>query len=145
MRRIVLLTVAGAASVGASIWGFVVGWHVPSGVHASVPFVLECLLPALSFPAFALYVRWPRPGVILVWLLLSGSWFAAFLLRLRVCVQQPCTTIDLLRVAWQTMIGETQLWLVLAVAVCLLLDYSELAVQQLRSRRGSPADSPPGN
>ena len=126
---------AGAASVGGSVWGFIAGWRVPSGVHASVPFVLGCLLAALSFPVFTLYLRRPRAGVVLAWLLLSGSWFAAFLLRLRVCAQQSCTTVDLLHIAGQTIAREPRLWLLLAPAVCLLLDYSDVAVQQLRSRR----------
>ena len=134
---------AGAASVAGSAWGFIAGWRLPSGVHASVPFVLGCLLAALSFPVFTLYLRRPRAGIVLAWLLLSGSWFAAFLLRLRVCTQQPCTTVGLLHIALQTIAREPRLWLLLAVAVCLLLDYTDVAVLELRSRREASAGGPP--
>ena len=124
MRKLLLITVPGVAAAGASAWGFLAWWRAPSA-HSSLLFALVCLLPALSFPAFVLYLRWPRLGVTLSWLLLSGSWFAAFLIRLRVCRHQACTSVDSLRIAGQTITGEPHLWPVLITAVCLLFAYTE--------------------
>lgn len=141
VRRI-LQFAAGASSVGASVWGFLTWRQAEAGTHASFPVLLACLLATLAFPVFALYLRWPRTGIVLAWLLLSACWFVGFLVQLRICAGQSCTTADTLRIAWRTITAERHLWLVLAAAVCLLLDYSELAVLQLRSRRGIPADPP---
>lgn len=143
VRRIVLLIAAGAAGVGASVWGFVAWWGVPAGARGSVLFLLTCFLAALTFPVFVLYLRRSRTGVTLVWLLLSGSWFAGFLERLHACLRQPCTTVDTLRIAGQTVIREPYLWLQIAAAVCLTLDYSNMAVEKLRASRESAAGPPP--
>ena len=138
VRRI-LQFAAGAASVGSSAWGFLTWRHAEAGAHASFPVLLACLLAALAFPVFALYLRWPRTGVVLAWLLLSACWFVGFLVQLHRCAAQSCTTADTLRIGWRTITLERHLWLVLAAAFCLLLDYSELAVLQLRSRRAVSA------
>lgn len=139
VRRI-LQFAAGGTSVGASLWGFLTWRNAEAGAHASFPVLLACLLATLAFPVFALYLRWPRTGVVLAWLLLSACWFVGFLVQLRFCAGQPCTTADTLRIAWRTITLERHLWLVLTAAVCLLLDYSELAILQLRSRRAASAD-----
>lgn len=124
MRKLLLITAAGLAATAASAWGFLGWWRAPSA-HGSLLFALVCLLPALSFPAFVVYLRWPRLGVTLTWLLLSGSWFAAFLMRLRVCRHQTCTAVDSLHIAAQTITGEPHLWPLLIAAVCLLFAYTE--------------------
>lgn len=124
MRKLLLIAAAGLAAVGASASGFLAWWRAPSA-HDSLLFALVCLLPALSFPTFVVYLRWPRLGVTLAWLLLSGSWFAAFLIRLRVCRHQACTSVDSLRIAGQTITGEPHLWPVLITAVCLLFAWTE--------------------
>lgn len=142
VRRI-LQFAAGSSSIGASLWGFVTWRHAEAGAHASFPVLLACLLAALAFPVFAVYLRWPRTGVVLAWLLLSACWFVGFLVQLHICAQQSCTTVDTLWIAWRTISVERHLWLVLAAAVCLLLDYSDVAVEKLRASRQSAADPGP--
>ena len=143
VRRI-LQFAAGASSAGASLWGLLTWRQAEAGTHASLPVLLACLLATLIFPVFALYLRWPRTGVVLAWLLLSASWFVGFLVHLQICAGQSCTTVDTLRIAWRTITLERHLWLVLAAAVCLLLDYSDVAVEKLRATRQSAANSRPG-
>lgn len=142
VRRILLQSVACVASIGTWVWGFVAWWHLAPGARGSALSLLNCLLPVLTFPAFMLYPRRPRAAVTFTWLLLSGGWLCEFLVRLHICLRQPCSTIDTLRIAGQTITGEAHLWMMLTAAVCLLLDYSEVAVENLRSRRGPPADPP---
>lgn len=125
MRKLLLIAAAAVAALFASLWGFLAWWRTPSSAHDSILFALVCLTGALSLPAFVLYLRWPRLGVTLSWLLLSGGWFAAFLLRLRVCRHQTCTTVDSLRIAGQTVVREPHLWPLLIAAVCLLFAYTE--------------------
>lgn len=125
VRKLLLIAAAALASIVASVWGFFDWWQAPSAAHGSVLFGLVCLLTAVTFPAFVAWLRWPRLGVTLAWLLLSGSWFAAFLIRLRVCRHQACTTIDSLRIAGQTITGERHLWPLLITAVCLLFAWTE--------------------
>ena|SRR5690348_4592235 len=125
VRKLVLIAAAAVASIAASVWGFFAWWRAPSAAQVSFLFGVACLLTALSFPAFVAWLRWPRLGVTLAWLLLSGSWFAAFLLRLRVCQHQACSTVDSLRIAAQTIAGERHLWPLLITAVCLLFAWTE--------------------
>jgi hypothetical protein len=114
----------------------------PASAHDSLLFALACLLAALAFPAFVLYLRWPRLGVTLAWLLLSGSWFAAFLQRLRVCRNQTCTTVDSLRIAGQTITREPHLWPLLIAAVCLLFAWTESLTQPPAAFGASPERAP---
>jgi len=125
VRKLLLIAAAALASIVASVWGFFDWWRAPSAAQVSVLFGLICLLTALTFPAFVAWLRWPRLGVTLAWLLLSGSWFAAFLVRVRVCRHQACTTVDSLRIAGETIVGERRLWPLLITAVCLLFAWTE--------------------
>lgn len=144
MRRILLQAIAGGTSFVSSCLGIFIWWQFGgSFLYATRSLLLTCLLEVLSFSVFVLYLRWHRTGVTLAWLLLSGSWFAAFLLLLGGCAGQSCTTVDTLRIAGETIRKEPFLWLQIAAAVCLTLDYSELAVLQLRSRRA--ASTAPGS
>ena len=142
VRRNVLQGIAGGTSLISSFLGVFVWWQLGSTLYATRSFLLACLLAALTFLIFLIYLHLPRTGVILAWLLLSGSWFAGFLRGLGVCVKQSCTTTDTLRIAGQAIARDPWLWLQIAAAVCLTLDYSELAVLQLRSQREASADPP---
>lgn len=125
VRKLLLIAAAALASIVASAWGFFDWWRASAAAQVSVLFAVVCLLTALSFPAFVAWLRWPRLGVTVAWLLLSGSWFAAFLLRLRVCRHQACSMVDSLRIAAQTIAGERHLWPLLITAVCLLFAWTE--------------------
>jgi hypothetical protein len=125
VRKLLLIAAAALASIAASVWGFFDWWRASAAAQVSVLFAVVCLLTALSFPAFVAWLRWPRLGVTLAWLLLSGSWFAAFLIRLRVCQHQACSTVDSLRIAAETITGERHLWPLLITAVCLLFAWTQ--------------------
>lgn len=77
-------------------------------------------------------------------MLALGTFASLFLKNLRSCAHDNCTTTSLFAIAGKTVIGMPILWLQIAAAVCLLLDYSEAAALELRSRRGTPAEPPPG-
>ncbi len=120
MRKILLLTVAGLASLASSAWGLLAWWR--SGVASSHSILF--IFPALTIATFALYLRSPLIGLIAAWLLLTGGYIAAFLIHLRACMGAACTTADSLRLGGQTLTAAPYLGLMFATAACLLFAYT---------------------
>jgi hypothetical protein len=124
----VLLTVAGVASAVCSFWGTFAWFWGGAGKSHSVLLILFCLFPALSFIIFWLYFLVPRVGLLLSWLILSGTYLSFFFSLLEDCARKGCTTADSLAVGWGALIGNRKLWLLLvAPALCLLPDYTRPA------------------
>lgn len=143
VRRILLLTVAGVASLLCSgLAGFGWLWNGAGRSH-SVLQMLIWLCPAMSFFGFFIYFYLRRTGLVLCWLLSAGTFSSLFLLSVQQCAQANCTAVTLFTIAGQIMLRARVLWLQIGAAVCLLLDYSEWAVLQLRSGIGHPDDPPP--
>ncbi|MGA7522216.1 MAG: hypothetical protein WBW84_07020 [Acidobacteriaceae bacterium] len=119
-----MLTVAGLASVFCSWWGlFAWMWGGASHSH-SILLILTCLCPALSLVVFLLYFFLPRLSLVAAWSLLSGTYISSFLSILESCVHGGCTTTNPFSLAWGTLIGMPTLWLLLAAAISLLLDFT---------------------
>lgn len=128
--------IAGLASGYGSGFG-IAAWRAAGGVRThSILYEFFCAFPALSLIAFLVYFVLPRVGVAAAWLLLTGGFITAYLVRLQVCVQHACTTQDSLRAGWDTLTHARDVWVLAVAAVCLLLDYTAPAAISL------PAESP---
>jgi hypothetical protein len=119
-----LLSIAGLAS--GCCFGFgIASWRAAGGVEAhSILHECFCAFLALSLIAFLVYFVLPRAGVTAAWLIVTGAFISSYLLRLQLCVQHACTTQDSLHVGWDTLTHLRIIWLLAAVAVCLLLDHT---------------------
>jgi hypothetical protein len=124
VRRIILLTVAGAASAASSAMGCVAWRATGAGASPSVLLKLFCVFPALCFVAFCLYFVRPRLALIASFLLLTGSFVTAYFVNLRVCFTHVCSTADSVRMGWQTVTQVRTLWALAIAALCLLLEHT---------------------
>jgi hypothetical protein len=125
VRRIILLTVAGVASAYCTLHGFVyvyAEWNLGLAPRSVV--TLSCIFPILSLVVFGLYFLRPRLGLVVSMLLLTCSFLVAYLIRLRICLQLPCSIADSIRMGWQTLVLREELWAQALSAACLLFDYT---------------------
>jgi len=90
----------------------------------SILLIMFCLCPALSLVAFILYLVTPRAGVIISWMLLTGTYISLFLNNLRGCLRSNCTTTNPLSIAWGTLVGMPTIWFLFVAAISLLLDFT---------------------
>jgi hypothetical protein len=85
---------------------------------------LFCVFPALGFVACCVYFLRPLLAVIVMFLLLTGSFVTAYFVNLGVCLTRACSTADSIRVGWQTLAHGHALWALAIAALCLLMDYT---------------------
>ena len=127
MRRKVLLTVAGVASLFNSICG-VLMWVVLRGwapISHPVATQLSCAFITISIGAWLLYRVRPVAGLAVAWIILSGSNLSLYFGLFSECFTRPCSTANSVQIAWSIVTRNPAIWAMLLVpAVCLLLDYS---------------------
>jgi hypothetical protein len=136
VRKIVLLTVAGAASGFCSFWGVFAWMWLGAGKSHSAPLIGLCLCAALSTGAFVLYFVQPSVGVIVAWILLSGEFISAFIDNLQSCARRHCG-MSPFGIAWGTITGLPPIWFLLVAAVGLMLAWTTTA-RVAGSRVGEP-------
>jgi hypothetical protein len=125
VRRIVLLTVAGLASLFGSFFGAMSWMWSGAGASHSAAQKLFCIFPMLTLAAFCLYFLRPIAGLTVSWLIPSGTYVSIFLVNLQSCMTGGCTTTNSISIAWGTLTRDWRLEAVLvAPALCLLLDYT---------------------
>jgi len=129
MRKILLRTIAGLASLASSAWGAFAWARGDAGQPHSPLFLFACLFPVLSIVAFTVFLRWPLPGLAFAWLLMSAGFGTTFLLNLVKCAGGACTQPNAVKVAGETLMSAPHLWLLAVAAICLLLHYTSPASQ----------------
>lgn len=109
-RFILLLVFAGIASAVVSLWGLMAGgwggFFYDRGQIISIPHLMFWLSPALSFPAFVIYLAFRRVGLFLAWLVPICTWLALFLTNWQSCMRGDCTTTNPILIFLSSFLGN---------------------------------------
>jgi hypothetical protein len=140
VRKIVLLTVAGLASAGASWFGVAAWLSAGPGAEHTRLFAAYCIFPSMSLVAFLAWFVMPRVSLVMAWVILTGSYITAYLVPLEACARHACTTQDSLRIGWETVTGAHQVWMLAAAALCLLFEYTAPARHDATAVTGAEGD-----